>query len=307
MKTSRRAFIQKSAASLATLSLLSDSLFADAKGKKGKELTGVQLYSIRDDMKADALGTLKKLSAIGYKHVEHANYVDRKFYGWSAAEFKKVLDDLGMKMPSGHTVLSKNRHWDDSKKDFNDTWKYLVEDAATCGQMFVISPSMSQEARKSTSELKAFMDLFNKAGELCKKSGMKFGYHNHDFEFAEKLDGVSVYDIILKNTDPSLVMQQLDIGNLYNGGANALEIVKQYPGRFESMHVKDEIKATEGNEKYESTILGTGIVPVKEVIDTGRKNGTIHFIIEQESYQGKTPLECMKEDLEIMKKWGYKS
>jgi sugar phosphate isomerase/epimerase len=304
MKTSRRAFIQKSAASLASLSILSNNIFAAAKPK---ELTGIQLYSIRDDMKADALGTLKKLSSFGYKHVEHANYVDRKFYGWSPKDFKKVLDDLGMAMPSGHTVMSKTRHWDDTKKDFTDAWKYTVEDAAVCGQMFVISPSMSQEARKSSSELKAFMDLFNKSGELCKKSGMKFGYHNHDFEFSEKLDGSTVYDIILKNTDPSLVMQQLDIGNLYNGGANALEVVKQYPGRFESMHVKDEIKATEGNERYESTILGAGIVNPKEVIDLGRKNGTIHFIIEQESYQGKTPLDCAKEDLEIMNKWGYKS
>jgi len=282
-------------------------MFAEAKGKKGKELTGVQLYSIRDDMKADPLGTLKKLAAIGYKNVEHANYIERKFYGYQPAEFKKILDDLGMKMPSGHTVMSKTRHWDDAKKDFTDAWKYTVEDAAVCGQQFVISPSMSPEARKSSSELKAFMELFNKSGELCKKSGMKFGYHNHDFEFAEKLDGVTVYDIIMKNTDPSLVMQQLDIGNLYNGGANALEVVKQYPGRFESMHVKDEIKATSGNEKYESTILGAGIVNPKEVIDIGRKNGTIHFIIEQESYQGKTALDSVKEDLAIMNKWGYKS
>jgi sugar phosphate isomerase/epimerase len=258
-------------------------------------------------MKADPLGTLKKLAAIGYKNVEHANYIERKFYGYQPAEFKKILDDLGMKMPSGHTVMSKTRHWDDAKKDFTDAWKYTVEDAAVCGQQFVISPSMSQEARKSSSELKAFMELFNKSGELCKKSGMKFGYHNHDFEFAEKLDGVTVYDIIMKNTDPSLVMQQLDIGNLYNGGANALEVVKQYPGRFESMHVKDEIKATSGNEKYESTILGAGIVNPKEVIDIGRKNGTIHFIIEQESYQGKTALDSVKEDLAIMNKWGYKS
>lgn len=114
-----------------------------------------------------------------------------------------------------------------------------------------------------------------------------------------------VYDIILQNTDPSLVAQQLDIGNMYHGGAKALDIIQKYPGRFESMHVKDEIKMG-GEEKYESTILGKGVVPVKEVIDLGRKSGgTIHFIIEQESYQGKTPIECAKEDLAMMKKWGY--
>jgi hypothetical protein len=100
-------------------------------------------------------------------------------------------------------------------------------------------------------------------------------------------------------------MQQLDIGNMINGGAKALDIMRKYPRRFESMHVKDEIAAASGHEKYESTILGKGIVPVKEVIDLGRKWGTKHFIVEQESYQGRQPLDCVKEDLEIMKGWGY--
>jgi len=303
MNTSRRNFIKKGALTLLTASAVSRSLFG---AKTGSELVGLQLYSVRDEMKTDSLGTLKQLKAIGYEYVEHANYTDRKFYGYGAKEFKKVLDDLGMKMPSGHTVLS-SRHWDAAKKDFTDVWKYTVEDAATVGQEFVISPSLEKELWKTGDALKGFMDVFNKSGALCKKSGLKFGYHNHAFEFSEKLDGETVYDIMLKNTDPTLVIQQLDIGNLYNGGAKAIDIVKQYPGRFESMHVKDEIASTEGNEKYESTVLGSGIVNVKEVIDLGRKSaGTKHFIIEQESYQGKTPIACMEENLEVMKKWGYK-
>ncbi len=305
MNQSRRAFIRSSALAAAGMSLFNTNLLAGT-AKKG-ELTGIQLYSIRTDMGNDPMGTLKKLSAMGYKHVEHANYINRKFYGWTATEFKKILNDLGMTMPSGHTVMSYGRHWDASKKDFTDAWKYTVEDAATVGQMFVISPSMEQNTRKDINALKGFMEIFNKAGELCQKSGMKFGYHNHDFEFSEKLGNQTLYDIILTETDPKLVMQQLDIGNMINGGAKALEVMQKYPGRFESMHVKDEIAAKEGHEKYESTVLGTGIVPVKEIIDLGRKWGTKHFIIEQESYQGKTPLECMKEDIEIMKKWGYKS
>jgi sugar phosphate isomerase/epimerase len=101
-------------------------------------------------------------------------------------------------------------------------------------------------------------------------------------------------------------MQQLDIGNLYNGGAKAIDIVRKWPGRFESMHVKDEILATSGHEKYESAVLGKGIVSVKEVIDLGKRSGgTIHFIVEQESYQGQAPLDSIKEDLAIMKSWGY--
>ena len=255
-------------------------------------------------MKKDPMGTLQALAKMGYRHVEHANYVNRKFYGWNAQEFRKILDDLGMTMPSGHTVMT-SQHWDASKKDFTDAWKYTIEDAAVCGQKFVISPWLEEGKRKTESDLKGFMEVFNRCGELCQKSGMKYGYHNHDFEFSQKLGDRTVFDIILSETDPKLVMQQLDIGNMINGGAKALDIMKKYPGRFESMHVKDEIPAAGGHEKYESTILGKGIIPVKEVIDLGRKWGTKHFIIEQESYQGKTPLECMIENLAAMKKWGY--
>jgi sugar phosphate isomerase/epimerase len=302
MNNSRRSFIRNSALAAAGVSLFQQNIFAAAK--KG-ELTGIQLYSVRADMKADPLGTLKQLSDMGYRHVEHANYANRKFYGWTVSEFKKILNGFGMSMPSGHTVLDA-KHWDASKKDFTNEWKYTVEDAAAMGQSFVISPWLEESKRKTMGDLKSFMEIFNRSGELCKKFGMKFGYHNHDFEFSEKVEGKVLFDIILAETDPNLVMQQLDIGNMLNGGAKAIDVMKQYPGRFESMHVKDEIKATEGHEPFESTILGKGVVPIKSIIDLGRASGTKHFIIEQESYQGKTPLVCAEEDINIMKKWGYK-
>jgi sugar phosphate isomerase/epimerase len=302
MAITRKVFLQNSAMIAAGYSLLPGKFFTEPKKK---EIVGIQLYSIRADMMKDPLGTLKQLAAMGYKNVEHANYVDRKFYGYTSAEFKKVLDDLGIKMPSGHTVMGP-AHWDEAKKDFTDLWKYTVEDAAAMGQQYVISPSMENSYRKSYEALLTLMEIFNKSGELCKKSGMKFGYHNHDFEFSEKLSGMTLYDIILKNTDPELVMQQLDTGNLYNGGAKAIDIVKQYPGRFQSLHVKDEVLSTDKNEKYESALLGSGVVNVKEVIDLVRKTSkNTHYIIEQESYQGKAPLDCAKENLAVMKKWKY--
>ncbi|MFT3748771.1 MAG: TIM barrel protein [Agriterribacter sp.] len=302
MKNSRRAFLKKSSMAVAGATLFSYRLFA---GINTPELLGVQLYSIRDDMKKDPLNSLKKVAEIGYRNVEHANYVDRKFYGYGAKEFKKILDDLGLKMPSGHTVMRKE-HWDATKNDFTDAWKWTVEDAAILGQQIVISPWLDESLRQNYDDMKRYMEVFNKSGELCKKSGMRFGYHNHDFEFSQELNGIKVFDIILQNTDPNLVVQQLDIGNMYNAGAKALDIMKKYPGRFESMHVKDEIKATDGGHSpYESTILGVGVIPVKEIIDLGRKSGTKHFIVEQESYQGKTPMESIDQDFKIMKKWGY--
>lgn len=303
----RRDFLQKGAMALAASTALSHELFA---AKKKGEMVGVQLYSVRADMTKDPLGTLKKVADMGYKNVEHANYVNRKFYGYSATEFKKVLDDLGLKMPSGHTVMGK-QHWDEAKGDFTDLWKQTVEDAAICEQKYVISPWLDVSLRKDMDSLKRFMDVFNKSGELCQKSGMKFGYHNHDFEFSLKLNAIPVYDLILNNTDPKLVIQQLDIGNMYGGGGRAADLLKRFPGRFESMHVKDELAVAStvagGSEKFESTILGTGLINTKEVIDMGRKSGgTVHFIVEQESYQGKAPIDTIKEDLEILHKWGYK-
>ena len=306
MKLNRRKFIRNSSVAIAGSVLLPNSIFAHKK--MTNTIMGLQLYTVRDDMKKDPLGTLKELSAMGYKNVEHANYVDRKFYGYSATDFKKILSDLGLKMPSGHTVMA-GSDWDESKKDFSEKWKQTVEDAATVGEMYVISPWLDESLRQNYDRLVQFLEVFNNCGELCKKSGLTFGYHNHDFEFKYSLNGKKIYDIILEKTDPALVLQQIDIGNMYGAGGRALEILKKHPGRFKSMHVKDEIKSTdkgEMNDNYESTVLGKGILPVKEIVDLFReKGGTTEFIIEQESYQGISPLEASRQDLAVMKSWGY--
>ena len=148
MKLSRRTFIKTSGLALAGASLANPS-FSRAKSKG---LLGIQLYSVKDDMSKDPLSTLKLIASIGFQNVEHANYHDRKFYGYAPAEFKKVLADLGMKMPSGHTVLGK-QHWDEAKKDFTDAWKYTVEDAAIAGQGYVVSPWLDESIYQTEDNL----------------------------------------------------------------------------------------------------------------------------------------------------------
>ncbi len=308
MKNSRRKFIQNASLAIMGASLKPSALWSATNKAVSKNLIGVQLYSVREDMSKKPLETLTALSKMGFEFVEHANYVNRKFYGWEAPEFKKVLDGLGLKMPSGHTVMG-TKHWDNTKKDFTDAWKRTVEDAAIMGQEYVISPSMDDKLRSTYDGLMLQLDVFNKSGELCKASGMKFGYHNHDFEFKEKLNGTLMYDLILQHTDPNLVVHQLDFGNMYGSGGRAAEWVSKYPGRFQSLHVKDEIKAENGkgemNDGYESTILGDGVVDPKSIALLAKKiGGAHHFIIEQESYQGMTPLDSVKKDLAIMKTWG---
>lgn len=301
MKSSRRKFIRNT--SLASLAIgFSGAIYSKPSNAM---LVGMQLYCVRDAMRKEPLATLKQLAAMGYKHVEHANYVSGKFYGYTPKEFKTILNDLGMTMPSGHTVLRLD-HWDARTNDFTDVWKQTVEDAAFMGQQYVISPSIDMNVRTSYDALMKQLNYFNRSGELCKKHGMLFGYHNHDFEFSESHNGKSLYDIILDETDADLVMQQLDTGNLFNGGAIAADVIGKYPSRFKSIHVKDVVLRAGDAKYYESTILGKGVAQIQKILGTIKAQGTNpQLIIEQEAYQGIDPLVCMKENLTVMKKWGY--
>jgi len=302
MKTSRRTFIRRSTLAIAGTAVL-PHILSSCSGQKGT--VGLQLYCIRDEMEADPLGSLKQIAAMGWKYVEHANYVERKFYGWTPADFRKVIDDLGLKMISGHTVMG-SEHWNETTMDFSDSWKWTIEDAAVMGQKYVVSPWMDESMRTTYDDFMRYMEVFNKCGELCQKNGMKFGYHNHDFEFSQQLNGKKLFDIMMTSIDPDKVVIQLDTGNMYSGGGVALDVVNQYPGRFENLHVKDVIRTTGETEGYESCVLGEGIVNIKEVTDLATKiGGTEVYIIEQESYQGRTPMECMKKNLAVMQDWGY--
>lgn len=299
-QTSRRKFLINSAVLMAGSTLLPKELFSAVPAKI--ERLGLQLYSVRDAMHTDPTNTLKKLATIGYKHLEHAGYSDGKFYGLSVKDLKKVLDDNSLNMTSGHVVLQQ-KHWDAAKKDFTDEWKKTLDDASDIHQKYLISPSLDDNLKHDFNAFKAFMDVFNKCGELCKNKGLVFGYHNHDFEFSTMFGNDRMYDLILANTDPALVTQQLDIGNMYLAGAIPLDYIKKYPGRFELMHVKDVIKKSDG--KFENTLLGKGLLPLKETLKTARKTGTSQFIIEQEDYQGMEPIASTAIDLKVMQGWGY--
>lgn len=304
MSTSRRAFLKNSSLAIAGVSCLPEIFL---KEKNPDVIVGIQLYTVRDDMERDPAGTLEKLAAMGYKYVEHAGYADGKFYGYSVPDFKRLLNNNGLKMESGHTWDS--LQWNKETNDFTDVWKRTVEDAAAVGMKYLISPGVDESLCKKMDDFKYFIGLFNKTGELCRKSGIHFGFHNESYEFNHRLDGTLIYDLILQNTDKNLVMQQIDIGNMYEPGGRAMHYLKKYSDRFLMMHVKDVMKrktpGPDGNV-YKNTTLGNGVIPVKEIANYARKTGTQYFIIEQEDYQDKKPLECADIDLKKMKDWGFK-
>ncbi len=304
MNTSRRIFIKNGSVAIAGVAVL-PKLFIQQKSPH--IILGLQLYTVRDDMKKDPAGTLKKVASIGYKYVEHAGYEDRKFYGYSIPDFKKLLNDTGLKMLSGHSFLG-DKQWDAAKNDFTDEWKQTIEDAAAVGMKYLISPGVDESLCKNTGDFKHYMDMFNNTGTLCKNAGIKFAFHNESYEFNHDLEGKVLYDLILQSTDKNLVLQQIDVGNMYGTGGRAMHYLKKYPGRFPLMHVKDEMKKNvpgKDGATYESTLLGKGVVGVEEIVEYARKTGTNYFIIEQEEYQNETPLAAAAADLTTMKDWGF--
>lgn len=294
--TSRRSFLRGMAAATASLSA-ADLL---AIPRKRAENISLQLYSLRDAMGREPVRTLEAVAKAGYTLVEHAGYNNGKFYGMTPGEFKKVLTGNGLKMPSGHTVLQPAMLVGGSF--FNDQWKQTVADAAQLGQQYVISPWMPEEVYKNADELTKFMRVFNKAGQLCQQHGMKFGYHNHDFEMSKLPDGQVIYEVMLQNTDPKLVTMQMDVAWVTAPGSDPLYWFSKYPGRFELLHMKDVRATSGGQHKYESTEIGQGIVKFPEILKHAAQAGARYFVVEQEEYGNKTPLEAVTIDYQQLSK-----
>src|SRR5690554_1353110 len=104
------------------------------------------------------------------------------------------------------------------------------------GQQSVVSAWMDTSVSRTYDDRLRFMVVFNRCGELCQQSGIRFGYHNHDFEFREELNGEKIFDLIMKNTDADKVVMQLDMGNMYIANAMAKEVIEKYPGRYDNIH-----------------------------------------------------------------------
>ncbi|MEN8120677.1 MAG: sugar phosphate isomerase/epimerase [Bacteroidota bacterium] len=262
--TTRRNFIKATSAATALSMISPFELFAMKKNK----FIGIQLYTIREELKKDFEGTLKKIAKTGYNAVETAGYGDRKFYDFKPKEFKKYTKKIGLKAQSSHAnVQLKNLD-------------HMIEDTLEAGMEYLVQPFISKEKRKSIDDYKKLAEEFNKIGEKCSKSGLRFAYHNHAFEF-EKMDGQIPYDVLLNNTEPNYVTMQLDTYWMVYGGYNPLDYFNKYPGRFELLHIKD----MDNTKKRESTEIGKGIIDFKEIFKATEKSGMKYYYLEQESFK----------------------
>jgi len=265
----RREFIQTTSFAALGASLTS---FAFIDKKK----IGLQLYSLRDMIPQDPKGVLKKVADFGYKELEAYSYSDGKIFGMKYKEFSDYVKGLGMKVTSGHHLLGKSENTKMMKGTVMNEWERAVNDAKESGQDFMVVAFLMPDERK---DYKGVCEALNKAGELCKKYGIRLNYHNHEFEF-EQFEGQVAYHVMLKELDPKLVGMEMDLYWMHVANQNPIEYFEKYPGRFEQWHVKDMDKT---NPKQQVDV-GTGRIDFKSIFAKAKQAGLKHFYIEQEAY-----------------------
>ena len=264
---------------------------------KKKKRIGVQLYTVRDAMQKDPAGTIAKVAAIGFNSVENATYTgSQNFYGMNAKAYAKLLKDNGLINPSGHYRWGLDEKGGIMKGTMLHEWDKAVEDAATVGIKYMVCAWLSPDERGVLDQYKKLAADCNKAGEACKKAGIQFCYHNHDFEF-EKEDGKYKYDVLLNETDKDLVKMELDLYWVARAEQNAVELFNQHPGRFPLWHVKD----MDNTPKHAFTEVGNGVIDFKKIFASANKAGMKYFFVEQDFCPG-SPFDSITKSIGYIKK-----
>lgn len=303
-RTTRREFLRTSSdIGLTTLSITALRPLAAFATPVGLPI-GIQLYTVRGVIQNDTPGTLKQLHDIGYREVETAG-----FGKYTAKEFGQLIKDAGLACPSAHLPLS------------GDDLTQAFEEAHALGVTYATSSTLSMSAFRNQRQtaapgttlatpaaplprppigLDGFKKLatqMNEIGAKAKAAGLQYAYHNHNLEFERMPDGRYGYDILLNETDVSIVKFEIDCGWMVVGGANPVEYMKKYPNRFRMLHIKDfKAMPTQPGERPEGCELGAGFIDYKPIFAAGKAIGIQHAFAEQEGPYTKPEIESAKID-----------
>lgn len=276
MNYTRRKFLSDTTLLSGGLALFGPHLLSMDELFVGKARSyGIQLYSLRDILPADPFGIIKKLSEAGYTSIESYEGEQGVYWGKSPKEFASFLKSSGLTMPSFHCNVFEN-------------FEKKVVDAASIGVQYVICPWIGPQ--KSLDDYKKMAARFNEMGAICKKNGIRFAYHNHDYSF-KPMNGVTPQTLLMEETDPKLVFFEMDIYWVVAAGGDPIEWFERYPNRFRLAHIKDRSKKPVADEGKNSVVIGTGTIDFASILQTGRAKGLKEFIFEQEANYGKGPLE----------------
>jgi sugar phosphate isomerase/epimerase len=258
------------------------------------ETPGVQLYTVRDQLKADFNGTLAKVAAIGYREVELAGNHDR-----SPKEIRVSLDRVGLTSPGNHIDY----------KTVTSGMPAALDAAHVIGHKYLVNPWIDDEIRARPGGWHQAAEDFNRAGEAAQKAGIQFAYHNHFWEFRPLPDGRLPYDILLQECDAKLVKMELDICWITVGGQDPLKYFAKYPGRFPLVHVKGLSRLPKpanptGQFTFEDvfpvmTDVGDGAIDWKRIFARAEQAGIQHYFVEHD--QPKDPFQSIRSSFEYLK------
>jgi sugar phosphate isomerase/epimerase len=237
---------------------------------------GLQLYTLRDLVGLDLKGTLKKVAGIGYNWLELAGYADGKFYGLPPAELRKMVDDLGMKVISSHAGITPEES------------RQAIDAHSELGATYLVFPWVSMPEKPVRDDFSRLAKKLNDLGDACRKSGLKFGYHNHAFEFV-KIEDTTGYDILMNDTEPANVCFESDLYWMVYAGVDPVHYFKKYPGRFKLWHVKD----MEDTPEKGFAPVGTGSIDFSRIFAEKETAGMEYFFVEQDTCKD-DPLKSVK-------------
>ncbi len=262
MTQTRRNFLATlGVAALGVVSRDTDAAAAVLAPRRKIDRIGLQLYTVRDLMKADMPGTLARVAAIGYKEVEFAGY-----FGRTPREVHEMLEKYHLSSPSTHLPYESFQNW-----------QKVLDDSNVIGHKWVTLPWIPEEKRRTVADWKAIAAQFNQVGAQAKKSGLRFAYHNHDFEL-KPIDGVKPLDILLGETDPKLVDFEMDIYWVIYGGGDPFDYFTRFPRRFALAHVKD----SSGPPDKKMVDVGQGKIDFRSIFAQSAKAGFKHYFVEHD-------------------------
>lgn len=276
----RRTFLNTAArgviggAALTTMNWTNHAAFAGRISK-----VGLQLYTLRDQMRQDVAGTLAKVAQLGYKEVEFAGYQDK-----SPEQIRDLLKQNGLTSPSVHFPLA----------SLADKPEKLVGVAKTIGHKYLVCPWLAPNERRTLDDYKRLATILNKAGEVCNKAGLQLAYHNHDFEFMA-LDGQLPFDLLLAETNAKLVKMELDLYWITKAGHDPLAYFAKHPGRFPLVHVKD----MDNTDRKFFAEVGRGTIDFKKIFAQAKQAGIRHYFVEQDQCPG-SPFDSIKISIDYL-------
>lgn len=285
--TDRRTFIKNAGLLALSMPLAKSGLFVAPVHKI--PAFGIQLYMVKEDMERDTPGTLKKLGQMGYTQIESYSGNKGMFWGMSNKAFKKLAGDNGLTLVSSH--------YNDEPGGF----ERQAEKAAEIGMKYLICPWKGPQ--KSIDKFKHFADEFNRNGEICKKHGLRFGYHPHDYPY-KKIDKKLPIDVLLTYTDQALVDFEMDFYYTVTEGQDPESYIKRFSHRFKLCHMRDVLKnrLPKDSEEESACDLGQGIINYPHLLTTGLDNGMQYFFVEQSRFFHETPLQSAKVNIDYLKK-----